>query len=44
MLTDAAPSEDGTNEPASTSDISVTLKYEHFKRTYLTRTGSVKDA
>lgn len=44
MLTDAAPSEDGTNEPASTSDISVTLKYEHFKRTYLTRTGSVQDA
>lgn len=35
MLTDATPAEDGTNEASSTSDIQMTLKYEHFKRVYL---------
>lgn len=35
LLTDATPAEDGTNDPSSTSDIQLTLKYEHFKREYL---------
>lgn len=35
LLTDASPNEDGTNDPSSTSDISMSLRYEHFKREYL---------
>jgi hypothetical protein len=35
ILSDATPSEDGTNDPNSTSEISMSLKYEHFKRDYL---------
>lgn len=37
MLTDASPMEDGTNEATSTSDITMSLAYEHFERTYLNR-------
>lgn len=40
MLTDATPAEDGTNEPSSTSDIQMTLKYEHFRRQYLNGQGN----
>jgi hypothetical protein len=43
MLTDASPAEDGTNEPSSTSDISLTLRYEHFTREYYTRGAGSKD-
>jgi hypothetical protein len=35
MLTDASPMEDATSDPQTTSDISMTLAYEHFKRKYL---------
>lgn len=37
MLTDATPQESGTNDPASSSDISLSVKYEHFERKYYTR-------
>lgn len=37
MLTDASPMEDGTNDSSSTSDIQMTLAYEHFERNYFNR-------
>ena len=39
MLTDASIMEDGTNDAGSSSDVSLTLKYEHYERTYYTRGG-----
>jgi hypothetical protein len=41
MLTDASPMEDGTNDPSSSSDISMSLKYEHFERNYMNGLGTI---
>jgi hypothetical protein len=37
LLQDGTPNEDGTNDPSSSSDISMSLKYEHYKREHKNR-------